>query len=80
MRGTGKLSSFSIILLKVCGCSQAAGRNSSSIVSGDVSNCSYHLTVHPVTIVRISVRAFFLYAKNTQNLGETGSPRECLFE
>ena len=33
----------------VCRRSQTAGRNSCSIVSGDVSNCSYHLKVHPVT-------------------------------
>ena len=41
---------YTIILLKsVCRCSQTAGHNSCSIVSGDVSNCSYRLTVHPVT-------------------------------
>ena len=45
---------YSIILLKsVCLSvgrrSQTAGRNSCSIVSGNVSNCSYRLTVRPVT-------------------------------
>ena len=40
---------YNIILLKsVCLCSQTVGHNSCSIVSGDVSNCSYCLTVHPV--------------------------------
>ena len=34
--------------------SQTAGRNSCSIVSGDASNCSYRLTVHPVTSSRLS--------------------------
>ena len=38
----------------LCRCSQTAGRNSCSIVSGDVSNCSYRLTVHPVTSSRLS--------------------------
>ena len=53
----GDLFSFiyTIILLKsVCLCSQTAGRNSCSIVSGDVSNCSYHLTIHPLTSSRVS--------------------------
>ena len=45
---------YTIILLKsVCRRSQTAGRNSCSIVSGDVSNCSYRLTVHPVTSSRL---------------------------
>ena len=30
-------------LPKICRCSQTAGRNSCSIVSGDISNCSYRL-------------------------------------
>ena len=38
----------------LCRCSQTAGRNSCSIVSGDVSNCSYRLIVHPVTSSRLS--------------------------
>ena len=37
---------YTIILLKfVCRCSQTAGRNSCSIMSGDISNCSYQLSV-----------------------------------
>ena len=41
---------YTIILLKsVCRCSQTSGRNSCSIVSGYVSNCSHRLAVHPVT-------------------------------
>ena len=44
---------YTIILYKsVCLRSQTAGRNSCSIVSGDVSNWSYRLTVHPVTSSR----------------------------
>ena len=35
-------------------CSQTAGRNSCSIVSGDVTNCSYRLTVHPRRSSRLS--------------------------
>ena len=38
----------------LCRCSQTAGRNSCSIDSGDVSNCLYRLTVHPVTSSRLS--------------------------
>ena len=46
---------FTIILpISVCQCSQSAGRNSCSIVSVDVSNWSYRLTVHPVTSSRLS--------------------------
>ena len=41
-------------LKSVCRRSQTAGRNSCSIVSGDVSNCSYSLKVHPVTSSRLS--------------------------
>ena len=38
----------------VCRCSQTAGRNSCSIVSENVSNGSYHMTVYPVTNSRLS--------------------------
>ena len=38
----------------VCQRSQTAGGNSCSIVSGDVSNYSYRLTVHPVTSSHLS--------------------------
>ena len=41
-------------LKSVCRRSQTAGRNSCSIGSGDVSNCSVRLTVHPVTSSRHS--------------------------
>ena len=57
---------YTIILQSICQCSQTAGRNSCSIVSGDISNCSYRLTVHPVTSSRLSstyhfcIREFFL--------------------
>ena len=42
------------VCLSVCRRSQTAGRNSCSIVSGDVSKCFYRLTVHPVTSSRLS--------------------------
>ena len=46
---------YTIILLKsVCRCSQTAGCNSCSIVSGNVANCSYRLTVYPVTSSRLN--------------------------
>ena len=46
---------YTIILLKsVCRCSQTAGRNYCSIVSGNVSNGSYRLTVYPVTSSRLN--------------------------
>ena len=43
-----------ITLISLCRCSETAGRNSCSIVSGDVYNCSYRLTVLPVTSSRLS--------------------------
>ena len=43
---------YTIILLKsVCRCSQTAGCNSCSVVSGDVSNCSYREMSLTVRIV-----------------------------
>ena len=46
---------YTIILrLSVCRRSQTAGRNSRSIVSRNVSNCSYRLTVYPVTSSRLN--------------------------
>ena len=48
------LDIYAIILLKLCRCSQTAGRNSCSIVLRDVSHCSYLLTVHHVTSSRLS--------------------------
>ena len=44
---------YNIILLKpVCRSLQTAGRNYCSIVSGDVSTCSYQVTVHHLTSSR----------------------------
>ena len=67
---------YTVILLKsVCLRSQTTGRNSCSIVSGDVSNCSYRMKVHPVTSSRLSsAYQFFLHAKNIHNFGEIGWP------
>ena len=44
--------------------SQTAGRNSCSIVSGDVSNCSYRRTVHPLTSSRVSSAKHFFICEN----------------
>ena len=46
---------YAIILLKsVCRSSQTTGRNSCSIVSGDVANCSYRLSFLPLTSLHLS--------------------------
>ena len=46
---------YTIIIIKyVYRCSQTAGRNYCAIVSGDDSNCSYRLTVHPLTSSHVS--------------------------
>ena len=50
----GFLESTIILLKSVCRCSQSAGRNSCSIILGDVSKCSYRLTVYPVTSLRLN--------------------------
>ena len=54
----------------VCRCSQNAGRNSCSIVSGNVSNCSYRLTVYPVTSLRLNSAYHFFLCENIQNYSE----------
>ena len=67
--------------LSVCRCSQTAGRNSCSIVSGDVSNCSYRLTVHPLSRVRVSVwPSNFLYAeKHSKRRGNRAASASVYF-
>ena len=45
----GRCFIYTIIIMYVCRCWQTAGRKSWSIVSLDVSNCWYRLTIHPVT-------------------------------
>ena len=55
--------------MSVCLCSQTAGRNSCSIVSGDVSNCSYRLTVHPVASSRLSRAYNFFHTRKTSKTG-----------
>ena len=46
---------YTIMFLKsVCQRLQTAGRNSCSIISGNVSNCSYRLTVYHVTSSRLN--------------------------
>ena len=69
-----------IIIMYVCRCSQTAGRNSCSIVSGDISNSSYRLTVHPVKSSPISSADTFLFAKTPRTSGKPGRQRQCLFQ
>ena len=54
--------------MSVCQRSQTAGRNSCSLVSGNVSNCSHRLTV--LSRVRVSVRPsiFFICEKLQKSL------------
>ena len=69
------LDIYAIILLKsVCRSLQTAGRISCSIVSGDVSNCSYRLQLSCHEFASQFGLAILVRAKNTQNLLETGSP------
>ena len=61
------LSICQSVCMYVCRCKQTAGRNSCSIVSGDVSNCSYRLTVHPVTSSGLSSALNCVYTRKTPN-------------
>ena len=55
--------------LSVCHCSQSTGRNSYSIVSRDVSDCSYRLSFIPLMSSHLSSAKHILYrVKNTQKL------------
>ena len=57
---------YTIVFLKsVCQRSQTAGRNSCSIVSGNVSNCSHRLTVYPVTSSRLNSAWHFFPTRKT---------------
>ena len=64
-----------IILECVCRCSQptlATGRNSRSIILGDVSNCSYRLSLLPLTSSHLSSAWQFFYRRKHQtNLKHT---------
>ena len=69
--------------LSVCRCSQTAGRNSCSIVSGDVSISVRIDWQYMLSRVGVSVRPrFFVYAKNIQNYRDYRPPctRDCLFQ
>ena len=70
---------FKSVCMYVCRCSQTAGRNSCSIVSGDVSNCSYRLTVHPVTSSHLSSTLFYM-RKTLKTSGKPGHQCQCLFQ
>ena len=64
----------------MCRCSQTAGCNSCSIVSGDVSNCSYRLTVHPLTSSRLSWPSnFFIYEKHSKPRGNRAASASVYF-
>ena len=53
------------VSLSVSRRSQTAGRNSCSVVSGNVSNCSHRLTVYPVMSSRLSSAYHFFYTRKT---------------
>ena len=79
------LSQVSIIYLKsvslsVSRRSQTAGRNSCSIVSGNVSNCSHRLTVYPVTSSRQFGLAFFYTRKTLIKLSRRAVPEQVSIE
>ena len=67
---------YTIILLKsVRRCSQTAGRNSCSIVSGNVSNCSYRLKVYPITSSHLNSAWHYFYTRKTsKTIANTASP------
>ena len=65
-----------IIPLKyVCRCSQTTGCNSCSIVSGDVSNCSYRLSFRHLTNPYLSSPSNLFYSWETSNNSWTLSRR-----
>ena len=72
---------YTIILLKsVCRRSRTAGRNSCSIDSGDVSNCSYRLKVDPVMSSHLSSAPKKFYTRKTSKIsGKSGGQRMCLY-
>ena len=59
---------------EICRCSQTVGRNSCSIASGDVSNYSHRLTVHPLTSSRLSSSYQFLLHEKHPKRAEPLSP------
>ena len=71
------ICTISILNLSNCRCSQTAGRNSCSIVSGDFSNCSYRLMVLPLTSSHLSSApaSNFLEAKNIDKLSRKSTRR-----
>ena len=70
-----------INLLKLVSMSQLPNCRSQfhcSIVSGDVSNCSYRLMVHPLTCSRISSAQQLFYTRKTpKNYREDRVQRKC---
>ena len=65
--------------LSVCRCSQTAGRNSCSIVSGDISVCIVWQTI--LSRVRVSARPSIFYIRKTlKTSGKPGRQCHCLFQ
>ncbi len=66
-----------VCLLSVClsvgGYAQTTGRNSCSIVSGDISNCSYRLPFLPLTRLHLSSAQHILYSRKTPKRAQTPS-------
>ena len=71
---------FHFLFKSVCRCSHTRGRNSCSIVSGDVSNCSYRLEVHPLTSSRVSsAYHFFRCEKHSKPRGNRAASASVYF-
>ena len=70
--GSCHIAIYTIILIKsACRCSQTAGRNSCSIISGDISNWSYRLFVSTVgPFSHLFGLAIFYRQKTTKNYPE----------
>ena len=74
--------SFGSSLNSVCRCSQTAGRNHCSMVSADVPNCSYRLTI-PASAHGFACQfglAFFYMRKTLKTSRKPGLQCQCLFQ
>ena len=58
---------------------KTAGRNFCSIISGDVSNCSYRLTVHSVASSRFSSANNLFYTQNPPKLSRILSRQRVVY-
>ena len=76
--GTQDLTMYTIIPLKsVCRNSQNVGPNSCSIVSGDVSNCSYREKVLTLTSSYLSSVSQFFYTRKQPKTTAKSESRAC---